>query len=105
MYNTLVLCTFITLIIFFTVLELYKYKFYLKGKVIGFRHPNIELENLIVSHLKIQLENGQTVEAEAERCTMCMGQFSIGDDVRLIKSKDRYMIHLPITWRKKKSCN
>lgn len=105
MNNTLVLYTFVALIIFFAALEIYKFKFYLKGKVVGFRNPSIGLGDLIISHLKVRLENGQTVEAEVERCTMCMGQFSIGDEVRLIKSNDKYMVHLPFIMRKSKNCD
>ena len=105
MYNTLVLYTFFSLVIFFLVLEIYKFKFYLKGKLIEICHSNIGIDDLIGSHFIVKLENGHTVKAEAERCTMCMGQFSVGDEVRLIKSNDKYMVHLPFTLRKSKKCN
>ena len=102
MYNTLVLYTFISLIIFFTVLEFYKHKCFLKGIIVEACQSNLGIDNLIGGQFLVKLENGQMVKAEAERCTVCMGQFSIGDEVKLIKSKDKYMVHLPIFWRK---CN
>ena len=105
MYDALVLYTFFALVIFFVALEIYKYKYYLKGNVIEFCDSGIGLNNILpVSQLKVQLKNGTVVKAEAERCTMCMGEFSIGDEVRLIKSRDRYLIHLPLTYRKTNSC-
>ena len=104
MYNTLVLYTFFALLIFFAALEFYKFKFYIRGKVVKVQHPNIGLENLMGSHFLVKLENGDTVNAEAERCTMCMGQFVVGDDVRLIRSKDKYMVHLPLWGPKIKKC-
>jgi len=105
MNNILLFSTFLGLIIFFAFLEIYKYKFYVKGKVVGFHNSQLGLDSLIISYLDVRLENGTTVKAEAERCTMCMGQFTIGDEVRLIKSQNRYMVHLPLTYRKKQACN
>ena len=105
MHNTLVLYTFIALIIFFLALEIYKLKFYIRGTIVEFCSSKIGIDDLICSQLIVKLEDGQTVKAEAERCTMCMGQFSIGDEVRLIKSNNRYVVHLPFNHHRSKICN
>jgi len=104
MDDSLVLYTFIALLFFFLSLEIYKYKFYLNGKIISFCDNGIGIDQLIVSSMLVQLTDGQIVKAEAEPCTLCMGQFSIGDEVRLIKSKDKYQVHLPLLSSQKKTC-
>lgn len=104
MYDYLVLYTFFILMIFFLALEIYKFKYYIKGKIIEFCPSIIGLESLLNSQLKVKLENGQVVEAEAERCTMCMGEFQLGDEVRLILSRNKYIVHLPLVFRKNKTC-
>lgn len=104
MFDSLVLYTFVALILFFASLEIYKFKYYLKGKIVSFCNSGIGLDQLIVASMLVQLSNGKIVEAEAEQCTMCMGQFVIGDEVKLIKSKDKYQIHLPLLSSKKKYC-
>ena len=104
MYDSLVLYTFFVLVIFFLALEIYKFKYYIKGRVIEFYPSAIGLENLLNSQIKVKLENGQVVEAEAERCTICMGEFQLGDEVRLIQSRNKYIVHLPLFFRKQNSC-
>ncbi|MEE4312082.1 MAG: hypothetical protein V2J62_09470, partial [candidate division KSB1 bacterium] len=95
MYDTLVYYTFILLLLFFFGIEFYKMKNYIKGEIIGFNQQDMLLGGMVGSRLKVQLKNGSVIEAEAERCTMCMGDFQVGEEVRLIKSNDKYTVHLP----------
>lgn len=105
MYDFVVLCTFIALIIFFAVVEVYKSKTYIKGMIVDFCHSDIGVEKLITSRIKVKLENSQIVEAEAMSCTMCLGHFAVGDEVKLTKSKDKYIVNLPLGLSKNKLCN
>ena len=106
MYDSLVFYTFILLILFFSGLEYYKFKLCKIGKIIEVCQSEHGLEHLIRTRFKVELPNGQIVEAEAERCTMCTGQFKVGDEVNILKSKNnRFFIHLPLLSFKNRSCN
>ena len=104
MHDTIVFYTFVALILFFLAIELYKLKYNIKGQVLGFCRSESGLENFAGSRMKVELKNGTIVEAEAETCTMCMGEFCVGDEVRLIKSKDKYFVHLSLFLPKQKAC-
>jgi hypothetical protein len=95
MYNSLTFYTFIGLLIFFVSVEIYRAKFFVKGVIVEFCSSELGIEEFIMSRLKVQLKNGQVVEAEASRCTMCMGYLSIGDEVSLSRKDDRYIVNLP----------
>ncbi len=106
MYDALVIYTFILLILFFSGLEFYKFKLCQVGKIIEVCQSEHGLEHLIRSRFKVKLPNGQIVDAEAERCTMCTGQFKVGDEVNILKSKNnRFTIHLPLLSFKNRNCH
>ena len=109
MYNSLTFYTFIGLLIFFVSVEIYREKFFVKGVIVEFCSSELGIEEFIMSRLKVQLKNGQVVEAEASRCTMCMGYLALGDEVSLSKKDDRYFVSLPFKIKKNKgnqlSCN
>jgi hypothetical protein len=94
MYNTLTFYTFIGLVIFFVAVEIYRSKFFIKGVIVEFCSSDLGIEDFILSRLKVQLKNGQVVEAEAYRCTMCMGNLSVGDEVSLSRKDERYIVNL-----------
>ena len=100
MYNTLTFYTFFGLVIFFVAVEIYRSKFYIKGVIVEFCSSDLGIEEFILSRLKVQLKNGQVVEAEAARCTMCMGNLMIGDEVSLSKKDERYIVNLPFKVKK-----
>lgn len=105
MYNPIVLYTFIALVLFFTGLEIYKFRFYQTGFIVEIITSKNGLDNFIGSCYKVQLKTGQIVIAEAERCTVCMGQFRVGDEVKLLKSTNKFYIHLPaFSLKKNRSC-
>ena len=95
MYNSLTFYTFIGLLIFFVSVEIYRAKFFVKGVIVEFCSSELGIEDFIMSRLKVQLKNGQVVEAEASRCIMCMGYLALGDEVSLSKKDDRYFVNLP----------
>ncbi len=100
MYNTLTFYTFIALVIFFVAVEVYRSKFFIKGVIVKFCTSNLEVEDFILSRMKVQLPNGQVVDAEASRCTMCMGNLAVGDEVSLSRKDDRYFVNLPFKVKK-----
>jgi len=101
MYNTITFYTFIGLVIFFVATEIYRSKFFLKGVIVEFYSSDLGIEEFIMSRLKVQLKNGQLVDAEASRCTMCVGYLTIGDEVLLFKKDERYIVNLPIQMKRK----
>ena len=101
MQDTIVFYTFIALVIFFVWVELYRARHYIKGKIIAEEPSRLGIEHLISSRFKVQLLDGRIIEAEASRCTVCMGGFSSGDQVYLSKKADKYIIQLPLTLKKK----
>jgi hypothetical protein len=100
MYNTITFYTFIGLVVFFVVVEIYRSKFFIKGVIIEFCSSDLGIEEFILSRLKVQLKNGQVVEAEASRCTMCVGYLALGDEVSLLKKDERYVVNLPFKMKK-----
>ena len=107
MYNSLTFYTFIGLVIFYVTIEIYRTKFFIKGVIVEFCSSDLGIEEFILSNLKVQLKNGQVVEAEVSQCTMCMGHLAVGDEVSLFKKDERYIVNLPFNRKSKKSsrCN
>ena len=92
--------TFMGLIIFFVAVEIYRAKHYIKGNVIHIYPALLGVENLIATRLKIRLRDGREVDAEAFRCTICLGNFQVGDEVYLTCAKGKYQINLPFSFKK-----
>lgn len=101
MYNTLTFYTFIGLVIFFVFVEIYRAKFFVKGIIVEFCLSDLAVEQFILSRMKVQLKNGQIVEAEASHCTMCLGNLAVGDEVSLSKKDERYVVNLPYKMTRK----
>jgi len=99
MHNTVTFYTFIALVIFFVSIEIYRAKFFIKGIIVEFSTPELAIETFVLSRMKVQLQNGRVVEAEASQCTMCMGNLQIGDEVSLTKKDGRYIINLPFKFK------
>ena len=100
MYQTLTFYTFLALAVFFITVEIYRAKFFLKGYITEFCPSDLGIEEFILTRLKVQLRTGQIVEAEASRCTMCLGNLSVGDEVSVSRSHDRYVVNLPFQIKK-----
>ncbi len=101
MHNLIVFYTFIALIVFFISVEIYRAKNYIKGIIVGVQSNPLGIETMVNTTLHVKLNNGETVDAEAFACTMCMGNFSIGDQVYLSKSKNKYIVNIPFRFTKK----
>jgi len=101
MYDLVVLLTFIALVLFFVYVEVYRLKHYRRGIIVEIYPPSLGIENMIATSMKVQLQNGMKVDAEAMRCTMCMGNLTIGDQVYLAKKNNKYIVTLPFHLKKK----
>ncbi len=101
MHDLIVFYTFVALIIFFITVEIYRARHYIKGSVVEIYESPLGVENMISISMKIQLRDGRFVDAEAFRCTMCLGHFTIGDEVFLTRSKDKYQVNLPFRFKKR----
>lgn len=95
MYNTITFYTFIALVIFFVGVEIYRSKYFLRGVILEFCASDLIVDSLIATRMKVRLQNGNIIEAEAPRCTMCLGNLSVGDEVSISRSHDRYIVNLP----------
>ncbi|HDQ00481.1 MAG TPA: hypothetical protein ENN22_15045 [bacterium] len=95
MHDLIVFYTFIGLVIFFIFIEIYRAKNFIEGTIIAFNSPMLGIETMMSSTLKVELKNGQIVDAEAMSCTLCMGNFHLGDVVYLSLSKNKYIVNLP----------
>ena len=102
MYNSLTFYTFIALVIFFVSVEIYRSKFFVRGVIVELCTSELGIEDFILSRLKVQLKNGEVVEAEASQCTMCMGNLSVGDEVSISRKDNRYIVNLPFKLSKNK---
>ena len=106
MHDLIVFYTFIALIIFFIAVEIYRARHYIKGEVTYIYPSLLGIENLISGQMKVRLRDGREVDAEAFKCTMCLGDFCVGDEVSLTFAKGKYQINLPFRLKGKTSaCN
>ncbi len=101
MFDWIVFYTFIGLVIFFVAVEIYRAKNFISAVVLEIPRSELGLEELIATNLKVKLADGSIVNAEAMRCTMCMGNFAVGDQVFLTKSRDKFVVNLPIRFKRR----
>lgn len=99
MHDLIVFYTFVALIIFFVTVEIYRARHYIKGSVVEIYQSPLGGENMISTRMKVQLRDGKIVDADAFRCTMCLGNFNIGDEVYLSRAKDKYQVNLPFRFK------
>jgi len=101
MHDLIVFYTFVALIIFFITVEIYRARHYIKGSIVEIYQSPLGVENMISTRMKVQLRDGKVVDADAFRCTMCLGNFTIGDEVFLSRSKEKYQVNLPFRLKKR----
>jgi len=101
MYDIVSFYTFLGLILFYVATEIYRIKNHRKGTVVEFCPARLGIEEFILSRMKVKLSNGTIIEAEASKCTMCMGNIQIGDTVHISQTDDKYLVNLPFSLKKK----
>ena len=103
MHDLIVFYTFIGLMIFFISVEIYRARHYIKGEVVSIYPSLLGIENSISGQMKVRLQDGREVDAEAFKCTLCLGDFCVGDEVYLTRAKGKYQINLPFRLKRKTS--
>jgi len=96
--------TLLFLIAFYFSIEIYQARSRQGGRIISFHDSPLPLRELLGVKARIELENGEIVDADISGCNLCMGRFEVGDRVYLCRGKDGYVVNLPLlagTRRKK----
>ncbi len=95
--------TVIFLIVVFVAAEIYRATRGVRGVISSVGDIGIDPTILPVTPVNIRLENGSEITANVNCCTACLGRLKIGDQVRVCKSKEGYMVDLP--WIQNRTCS
>ena len=93
MAEYLELGTTILLFIFFAAFEIYRLTRPARGKIIGIEPIAYGLGGY---EAEVELETGKIVKAYVSTCTMCAGRLTEGSEVIVHKTKDGFVVSLPI---------
>ncbi len=91
MNNTL---SIIFLILFFVLIEIYRLYRGQKGIILSIDAPSEFFTPLSNIKMKVRLANGKEITALASVCLMCTNRLTIGDEVRILKRGEDYIITL-----------
>lgn len=94
--------TVIFLIVVFVAAEIYRSTRGVRGVISSVRDVGIDPILLPVTPVNVRLESGDEITANLNCCTACLGRLKIGDQVRVSKSKDGYVVDLP--WVRNRGC-
>ncbi len=88
------LVTTIFLVSVFICAEFYRIYRGKAGTVVAYieGYPGTEL---LITKVRIELAGGETVTADLNACTACLGRIGIGTEVRVTESREGYAVHLP----------
>lgn len=95
--------TFLFLVAAFVAAEIYRMKRGLRGIIIAAHDEGFGHLLLPVMTVKVKLQGGDEIDARLNCCTACLGRLQVGDEVRVVDSRDGYVIDLP--WRRRSHCN
>ena len=95
--------TVIFLIVFFIAAEIYRSTRGVRGVIASVKDVGIDPILLPITPVNVRLENGEEVTANVNCCTACLGRLQIGDQVRVSRSKEGYVVDLP--WIQNKTCS
>ena len=66
---------------------------------------DIPLGDLFGKRARVQMKDGEVIEAEISCCTLCIGRFETGDKVYVCRNRDKYVVCLPLFMRMRKKKN
>jgi len=95
--------TVIFLIVVFVAAEIYRSTRGVRGVISSVRDVGIDPILLPVTPVNVRLESGDEITANVNCCTACLGRLKIGDQVRVCKSKEGYVVDLP--WIQNGTCD
>ena len=88
--------TLFFLIAFYFSIEIYQVRKRQEGRIISFHDSPLPLGGLLGTRARVELGNGETVDADISACNLCMGRFEVGDCVYLCRGGDGYVVSLPL---------
>jgi len=88
--------TLLFLIAFYFSIEIYQARRRQGGRILSFHDSPLPLRELLGVKARVELENGEIVDADISGCNLCMGRFEVGDRVYLCQGKDGYVVNLPL---------
>ncbi len=94
--------TVIFLIVVFVAAEIYRATRGVRGVISSVKDIGIDPILLPVTPVKVRLEDGVEITANLNCCTACLGRLKIGDQVRVCRSKEGYVVDLP--WVRNRNC-
>lgn len=94
--------TLLFLVVAFVSAELYRIRRGRRGIILGADDAGLRHLLLPVVTVKVRLQGGEEIEAELNCCTACLGRLQVGDEVRVLSSRNGYVIDLP--WRRSARC-
>ena len=94
--------TAIFLVAIFIAAEVYRMTRGVRGVISSVKDIGIDPILLPVTPVNVRLENGAEITANVNCCTACLGHLKIGDQVRVCRSKEGYVVDLP--WVRNRSC-
>lgn len=95
--------TVIFLVVVFIAAEVYRMTRGERGVISSVRDVGIDPILLPVTPVNVRLENGAEITANVNCCTACLGRLKIGDQVRVCRSKEGYVVDLP--WIQNRTCS
>jgi len=95
--------TLLFLIVAFVAAELHRVRRGRRGIIVGSDDAGLGHLLLPVVTVKVRLEDGKEIDAELNCCTACLGRLQLGDEVRVLDSRDGYVVDLP--WRRHSRCD
>lgn len=95
--------TLLFLIVAFVAAELHRVRRGRRGIIVGADDSGLGHLLLPVVTVKVRLEDGRNIDAELNCCTACLGRLQLGDEVRVLDSRNGYVVDLP--WRRRVRCD
>lgn len=104
MENWLFLATSVFLFAGWLAMELSQHKVMLAGTVVGFKHSQNPMADMIALDVVVRLDNGSEVIACASGCARCQTRLVSGATVAVLKQKKGYVIAVPWLKRVRSTC-
>lgn len=99
---TLEQATLAFLIALFLAAEAYRIVRGARGVIVTVEDPTLLLVPLPTMNVRVRLDDGRVVLARLDACTSCMGHLKCGDQVRVARTREGWVVGLP--WFNRLGC-
>jgi hypothetical protein len=100
-YSMLEHATILFLVVVFIAAEVRRMRLAENGRIVGFDDEGVPLAPMLVTEVRVRLDNGEVVRARLDSCTACLGRFQMGDSVRVTPTRDGWTVDL--SWLRRKN--